>query len=152
MHYTVRNPAGISTHGLAYFPFARHYSENLGWFIFLALLRCFSSGGFPHIPIWFSIWCMITSHTDCSIRKSADWRLLTATRSLSQLTTSFIGSQCQGIRPALFIAWPLYFHWVLFWMSFVIYENLLLFSKIVVLLPDWHFLFAFEIINIFVVI
>ena len=24
----------------------------------LALLRCFSSGGSPHIPIWFSIWCI----------------------------------------------------------------------------------------------
>ena len=51
-------PKGISTLGLASFPFARHYSENLGWFLFLALLRCFSSGGSPHIPIWFSIWCM----------------------------------------------------------------------------------------------
>ena len=45
-------PKGISTSGLASFPFARHYSENLGWFLFLALLRCFSSGGSPHIPMY----------------------------------------------------------------------------------------------------
>ena len=45
-------------------------------------------------------------HADCSIRKSAGQSLLTAHRSLSQLTTSFIGSQCQGIRPALLFALP----------------------------------------------
>ena len=54
----VRNPISIATYGLASSAFARHYSQNLGWFLFLALLRCFSSGGSPHIPIWFSIWCM----------------------------------------------------------------------------------------------
>ena len=32
--------------------------------------------------------------------------MLADPRSFSQLTTSFIGSQCQGIRPALFLAWP----------------------------------------------
>ena len=45
-------------------------------------------------------WMHELLHADCSIRKSADQSLLTAPRSLSQLTTSFIGSQCQGIRPA----------------------------------------------------
>ena len=45
-------------------------------------------------------------HADCSIRKSADQSLLTAPRSLSQLTTSFFGSQCQGIHSALFFALP----------------------------------------------
>ena len=54
----VRNPGEISLSGLASSPFARHYWGNLGWCLFLALLRCFSSGGSPHIPIWFSIWCM----------------------------------------------------------------------------------------------
>ena len=32
--------------------------------------------------------------------------MLADPRSFSQLTTSFFGSQCQGIRPALFLAWP----------------------------------------------
>ena len=44
--------------------------------------------------------------TDFSIRKSAGQSLLTTHRSLSQLTTSFFGSQCQGIHPALFFALP----------------------------------------------
>ena len=91
---------------MASFRFARHYSGNLGWFLFLALLRCFSSGGFPHIPILCSIWWLSFSQPDCSIRKSADRSVLTTPRSLSQLITSFFGSQCQGIRPALFLALP----------------------------------------------
>ena len=45
-------------------------------------------------------------HADCSIRKSADQCLLTTPRCLSQLTTSFFGSQCQGIHSALFFALP----------------------------------------------
>ena len=34
------------------------------------------------------------------------YRLFAAPRSFSQLITSFIGSQCQGIRPALFFTLP----------------------------------------------
>ena len=45
MTYAVRNPKGIATSGLAYFPFARRYSENRCFFLFLRLLRCFSSAG-----------------------------------------------------------------------------------------------------------
>ena len=51
MRFAVLNPGQISLAGLASFAFARHYSRNLGWFLFLALLRCFSSGGSPHIPM-----------------------------------------------------------------------------------------------------
>ena len=68
----VRNPISIATYGLASSAFARHYSQNLGWFLFLALLRCFSSGGSPHIPIWFSICWLICNQPGCPIRKSAD--------------------------------------------------------------------------------
>ena len=68
MLYTVRNPIRISSHGLASFAFARHYSQNLGWFLFLVLLRCFSSDRSPHIPIFFSIWCM--DFTPCGLLHS----------------------------------------------------------------------------------
>ena len=47
----VQNPEFISDLGLASSDFARHYFRNLGWFLFLALLRCFSSGGSLGIPI-----------------------------------------------------------------------------------------------------
>ena len=43
--YAVRNPGCIATAGLASFPFARRYSENRCFFLFLLLLRCFSSEG-----------------------------------------------------------------------------------------------------------
>ena len=45
MDYAVRNPKSIATLGLASFPFARRYSENRCFFLFLRLLRCFSSAG-----------------------------------------------------------------------------------------------------------
>ena len=38
-------PICIATYGLASSAFARHYSQNLVWFLFLRLLRCFSSAG-----------------------------------------------------------------------------------------------------------
>ena len=66
------NPKGISTSGLASSAFARHYLRNLGWFLFLALLRCFSSGGSPRIPIWFSIRYWSIAPVGCPIRKSTD--------------------------------------------------------------------------------
>ena len=55
------NPERISTLGLAYSIFARHYSRNLVWFLFLPVLRCFSSRGSPRKPMcsvyvpWFFI-------------------------------------------------------------------------------------------------
>jgi hypothetical protein len=42
------------------------------------------------------------------IRKSSDLWLCAPTRSLSQLITSFIGSWCQGIHHAPFVAWPIF--------------------------------------------
>ena len=39
----VQNPICIATNGLASSAFARHYSQNLVWFLFLRVLRCFSS-------------------------------------------------------------------------------------------------------------
>ena len=50
--YAVLNPECITTLGLAFSAFARHYSRNLGWFLFLFLLRCFSSEGSPRIPMY----------------------------------------------------------------------------------------------------
>ena len=46
------NPWCIATSSLASSTFARHYSQNLVWFLFLPLLRCFSSGGSPRIPMY----------------------------------------------------------------------------------------------------
>ena len=48
----VHYPECITTLGLASSTFARHYSQNLVWFLFLRVLRCFSSGGSPHTPMY----------------------------------------------------------------------------------------------------
>lgn len=40
--------------GLGSFPFARHYSGNHCYFLFLCLLRCFSSAGLLHYGDWSS--------------------------------------------------------------------------------------------------
>ena len=65
----------------------------------------------PLHKLWIHLWMHELLHADCSIRKSADQSLLTAPRSLSQLTASFFGSQCQGIHSALFFALPFVLSW-----------------------------------------
>ena len=61
-------------------------------FLFLRVLRCFSSPGLPPFGYYtFSI-------VGCPIRKSSDHRLCASHRSLSQLVTSFIASKSQGIH------------------------------------------------------
>ena len=102
---SVLNPISISTNGLAFFAFARHYSRNLGWFLFLRVLRCFSSPGSLPTTIWFTVGFMILHHEGFPIRKSTDRCLFTAPRGLSQLVTSFFGSWCQGIHLMLFVTW-----------------------------------------------
>ena len=119
--YAVLNPASISTRGLASFAFARHYSRNLGWFLFLFLLRCFSSEGSLDVAMYSlhrpTTWLV----GGFPIRTSPDHSVFAAPRSFSQLITSFIGSQCQGILLVLFFAWtnsPLAFANFVPYMSF----------------------------------
>ena len=109
------NPTNISTRGLASSAFARHYLRNLCWFLFLALLRCFSSGGSPPMTILFTIGYLTFCQVGFPIRKSTDRWLLSPPRGFSQIAASFVGSWCQGIPLALFVAWPV----SLFWESFL---------------------------------
>ena len=83
--------------GLGCSLFARRYWGNRGCFLFLRVLRCFSSPRSPRTP-------MDSAHDDppyggpgCPIRRSPPQSLFAAKRGLSQLTTSFIASLCQGI-------------------------------------------------------
>ena len=63
---------------------------------------------FPSIRYGLAYGCMRYAHTGFPIQRSADQWIFAPPRSFSQLITSFIGSQCQGIHPALFFAWPVY--------------------------------------------
>ena len=84
--------------GLGCSPFARHYWGNHCLFSFPAGTKMFQ---FPalasHIVEWY-----LFKVPGCPIRKSVDQRSFAPTRSLSQLITSFIASESQGIRHAPF--------------------------------------------------
>ena len=77
--------------------FARRYCGNLNWFLFLQVLRCFTSLRSLHRS-----GNMNHSMLGCPIRKSPDQSFLAAPRGLSQPSTSFIASTSQGIH-----LWPL---------------------------------------------
>ena len=63
----------------------------------------FQFSGFPPYDYGFIIQYMEFVHVGFPIRKSTDLGIFAPPRSLSQLITSFFGSQCQGIRPVLFL-------------------------------------------------
>ena len=120
MDYSVRNPESITTLGLASFPFARRYSGNRFFFLFLRLLRCFSSAGLP--PPYYFIHMAVIGHEPNCVSTFGNLRvkrIFAPNRSLSQLITSFIGTWCQGIHPALLLAWPNRIIWVYHRPSFV---------------------------------
>ena len=82
--------------GLGCSPFARHYWGNHCLFSFPAGTKMFQ---FPALASCYAR-CHSFRMTGCPIRKSPDQRLFAPTRSLSQLITSFIASESQGIRHA----------------------------------------------------
>ena len=94
LHIAVLQPRSCrNTAGLGYSPFARRYSGNRVFFLFLRLLRCFSSAG------WLSIYIERRPFRPpgCPIRISPDQFSLADPRSFSQLYTSFIASISLGI-------------------------------------------------------
>ena len=94
------NPGAAETAaGLGLFLFARRYSGNHFCFLFHRVLRCFTSPG----------WLALRRDASCPapgfpIRTSWDHSLCAAPPGLSQLTTSFIASRCQGIHRAPLVA------------------------------------------------
>ena len=83
--------------------FARHYFRNLGWCLFLELLRCFSSPGSPRIPMYSVCDTFRWVPPFGNLRIKAN---LPAPRSLSQAITSFVAYHCQGIHHMLLFTWP----------------------------------------------
>ena len=81
------DPGRTCSTGLGCSRFARRYYRNHYCFLFLEVLRWFTSLGLLSFELLGS-----------PIRKSAGQRLSASHRSLSQLTTSFIASKCQGIH------------------------------------------------------
>ena len=80
-------------------------AESLIYFLFLRVIRCFSSPGSPHYTM-DSCNDNATLLALCShIRISTDQGLFAAPRSFSQLVTSFFGAMYQGILRSLFVAY-----------------------------------------------
>ena len=83
----VLNPKHITISGLASSAFARHYSRNLNWFLFLRVLRCFSSPRSLRLTMYsssdliFFIW-VVSQFGD--LRIEAYLQLPAAYRSLSR--------------------------------------------------------------------
>ena len=84
--------------GLGFSEFARHYYRNHGCFLFLWVLRWFTSPGLLDHPMNLDERNRCSHRLGFPIRKSPDHSLLAASRSLSQLTTSFIAFLRQGIH------------------------------------------------------
>jgi hypothetical protein len=86
--------------GLGCCDFARHYYRNRGFFLFLQVLRWFTS-----LSLLVPDYVFIGPYYGFTvvgfpIRTSPSQSLLAARRGLSQLATSFIAIFCQGIHHA----------------------------------------------------
>ncbi len=84
--------------GLGCSDFARHYFRNRGCFLFLWVLRWFTSPGSPPAPMDSERDSPCSHGLGSPIRRSPDHSLLAAPRGLSQLATSFLAYLRQGIH------------------------------------------------------
>ncbi len=84
--------------GLGSSDFARHYFRNHGCFLFLPVLRWFTSRSSLVHPMNSDERNRCSHRLGFPIRKSPDRRLLASSRGLSQLATSFFASLRQGIH------------------------------------------------------
>ena len=84
--------------GLGFSRFARRYSGNHYCFLFLQVLRCFTSLGSPPLA------GLASARLGYPIRKSPYHCPLAAPRGLSQLVTSFIACMRLGIHQAPLLA------------------------------------------------
>ena len=83
-----------NNYGLGSSPFARHYLGTHYYFLFLRVLRCFSSPSSPSLSEYPAFNWM-----GCPIRISRDHRLFAPTPGFSQLITSFFASESHRHPP-----------------------------------------------------
>ena len=107
MPSAVRYPTHIAICGLGSSDFARHYFRNRFYFLFLRVIRWFSSPGSPRMTMDSSYDNTTLLVLSFLIRISAGQRSFATLRSFSQLVTSFFGAMYQGILHTLFVAYSL---------------------------------------------
>ena len=101
--FAVRTPR-CTHHGLASFPFARRYLGNRCFFLFLRLLRCFSSpGSLPYVMYWrMDDWSLSSRVSPFRHPRITGYLLLPAAfRSLSRLSSA-LSAKASALRPLLF--------------------------------------------------
>ena len=95
-----------NVYGLGSSHFDRHYFGNRYFFLFLQVLRCFSSLRVPDLTSY-----IVFNYVGSPIRISPDQFLFANPRSFSQLTTSFFTSGSLGIPRSLFFSFS--YLWIL---------------------------------------
>ena len=90
-------------------------SESLFYFLFLRVIRCFSSPGSLHYAMYSRNDTVTLLTVSFLIRISTDQSLFATPRSFSQLITSFFGAMYQGIL--LYALCSLIFIWIAFSQS-----------------------------------
>ena len=98
----IRNPG--ANPGLGCSDFARRYSRNRCLFLFLQVLRCFSSLGSLCTAYAFGGELLHRCNRVSPFGHSRINARLPASRDLSQATTSFVASRCQDIHHAPLVA------------------------------------------------
>ena len=106
VNYTVRTPQR-TRRGLGSFGFARRYSRNRCFFLFLRLLRCFSSpGSLPYVMDWrtdtqvFPVW--VSPFRNLRINRHV--LLPAAYRSLSRLSSA-LSAKASTLCPFCLATW-----------------------------------------------
>ncbi len=89
--------------GLGWCAFARHYLRNHCYFLFLRVLRCFSS---PGSPTGLTPVCRARGPAGFPIRTSAGHRAFAPHRGFSQLVTSFFASGSHRHPPCALSLFP----------------------------------------------
>ena len=110
----------------------------------------FQFPGFPSYTYGFSAWWQEFFLPGSPIQTSAAQWIFAPPRGFSQLITSFVGSQCQGIRPVPYLAWPfvptscsVMMRSVLF-LRFLLKSVNLFFSMIYGLMCFWYAVFKVQ--------
>ena len=120
LSFLTANPNGFPL-GSGCFRFARRYFGNRVFFLFLRILRCFSSPSSPKHTMFSYAYTYTLLYVSSLIRISPGHWLFAPSRSFSQLTTSFIGYRRQGIRHMLFFYLILVFRFFAFFAFVVIF-------------------------------
>jgi hypothetical protein len=99
-----QRPRPLTRHGFRLFRFRSPLLTESLRFLFLGLLRCFSSPGSPRTPMDSACGDLVLPRPGFPIRAPPDQSLLPAPRRVSPVAAPFIGSLPLGIHRAPFVA------------------------------------------------